>query len=301
MRSSICNKFLIIINAVVICYLVPNFNLCRLPNMNNNKCVNCTTELKGDYCHACGERVVSPKDFTLVKLAEQTVDVFTHLDSKLYGSVKALLFKPGYLSVAYVEGIRKPFMKPFQIFVLTNILFFLSLYNDGVFKKPSYWWFETTDMGYNIKSIAERKAKESSKTLQEVAVLYDQKSSSVAKVCLVILIPLLGLIYSILFFKKKMQIGKHFIFAIHCFSFMLILMVVVGNLLNLLSFTRTNIPFVSLFALVSTIYMIFSIRRFYSATWSYSIVSAMLGFFAFTFCMDMYRSLISLYSLNSIH
>ena len=278
-----------------------DFNLCRLTNMNNNKCVNCTTELKGDYCHTCGEKVVSPKDFTLVKLAEQTVDVFTHLDSKLYSSVKALLFKPGYLSVAYVEGIRKPFMKPFQIFVLTNVLFFFSLYNEGVFKKPSRWWFKTTDMGYNIKLIAERKAKESSKTLQEVTVLYDQKSDSVAKACLVILIPLLGLIYSILFFKKKIQIGKHLIFAIHCFSFMLILMVAVGNLLNLLPSTNTNLPFLFLFISISTIYMIFSIRRFYSATWSYSIISAILGFGTFMFCIDMYRSLISLYSLNSIH
>ena len=85
--------------------------------MNNNKCINCTTDLKGDYCYACGEKVVSSKDFTIIKLAEQTVDVFTHLDSKLYGTVKSLLFKPGYLSVAYIQGLRKPFMKPFQIFV----------------------------------------------------------------------------------------------------------------------------------------------------------------------------------------
>ncbi len=269
--------------------------------MNNNKCVNCTTDLKGDYCYNCGEKVVSPKDFTLVKLAEQTVDVFTHLDSKLYSSVKSLLFKPGYLSVAYIEGIRKPFMKPFQIFVLTNILFFLLLSDEGVFKKQSYWWFETTDMGYNIKSIAEHKAKESSKTLKEVALLYDQKSGSVAKACLVILIPLLSFIYSILFFKKKMQIGKHLIFAIHCFSFMLIFMVVLGKLLNLFPFTRTNLPFVSLFLLISTIYMIFSIRRFYSATWSYSIISAILGMATFMFCIEMYRSSVSLYSLNSIH
>ena len=269
--------------------------------MNSNKCVNCKTDLIGDYCHACGEKVVSPKDFTLVKLAEQTVDVFTHLDSKLYGSIKALLFKPGYLSVAYIEGLRKPFMKPFQIFVLINILFFLLLSDVGVFKKPSRWWFETTDMGYNIKSIAELKAKESSKTLQEVALLYDQKSGSVAKACLIILIPLLGLIYSILFFKEKMQIGKHLIFAIHCFSFMLIFMILWIQLLNLLPFTKTDPHYVLPLILISIIYMIFSIRRFYSATWSYSIISAILGLIAFKYCIEMYRFLVSMYSLSSIH
>ncbi len=186
--------------------------------MSIKTCINCKAVLHGDYCHVCGEKVVSPTDFSFIKLAEQTVDVFTHLDSKLFKSFKLLLFKPGLLSTIYVEGLRKPFMKPVQIFILVNVLFFILLSDVDIFRKPSSWWFDvTSDMGLNIKAIAERKATELSRPINEIALLYEQKSKSIAKAIVLIFIPLLGLIFSVIFARKKMQIGKHLIFATHFF------------------------------------------------------------------------------------
>lgn len=78
-----------------------------------NTCINCKSKLEGPYCHQCGEKIVTEKDFTIKKLLKQTVDVFTHLDSKIFLTLKFLLLKPGKLSEDYVEGLRKPFMKPF--------------------------------------------------------------------------------------------------------------------------------------------------------------------------------------------
>lgn len=270
--------------------------------MENKKCINCKTDLQGQFCHICGEKQVTPKDFTLVKIAEQTVDIFTHLDSKLIKSAKFLLFKPGHLSTAYIEGLRKPFMKPFQIFILANILFFLLLSDVDVFRKPSSWWFNVTDdMGYNIKVMAEKKAAEISKSVSDVALLYDQKSKTVAKTLVIVFIPLLGLTFAALFIRKKMQIGKHVIFATHFFAFTLIIMIVWFQLVNLLFSNPTSKHYVIPIQLILLVYLIFAIRQFYKTGWIYVIVATLLSISLFDLLIEVYRFLVSFYSLTSIH
>lgn len=270
--------------------------------MSIKKCINCQADLQGEYCHLCGEKVVSPKDFSFVKLAEQTVDVFTHLDSKLYKTVKLLLIKPGQLSTHYVEGLRKPFMKPVQIFILVNVLFFILLSDVDIFRKPSGWWFEVTaDMGLNIKSIAERKATELSKPINEIALLYEQKSKSIAKAFVIIFIPILGLIFSVLFIRKKMQIGKHLIFATHFFSFTLLVMVAWTELLRFLFTRLESIYFVFPIQFILSTYLIFAIRQFYKAGWIYTVIVALISLSLFNVFIEFYRTLVSYYSLTSLH
>jgi hypothetical protein len=270
--------------------------------MSIKKCINCQTDLVGEYCHSCGEKVVSPKDFSFVKLAEQTVDVFTHLDSKLYKSFKLLIFRPGELSTHYVEGLRKPFMKPVQIFILVNVLFFILLSDVDIFRKPSPWWFQVTDdMGLNIKSIAERKATELSKPISEIALQYEQKSKSIAKAFVLIFIPLLGFIFSVLFLRKKMQIGKHFIFATHFFSFTLLVMVVWTELLRLLFAEVESLYYVIPIQAVLLVYLIFAIRQFYKVSWIYTVFTALVASILLNVLIEIYRSFVSYYSLISIH
>ena len=59
------------------------------------------------------------------------------MDSRLLRSFRALLFRPGALTTAYLEGPRKPYISPFQLFLLANLLFFAiqSVTRDKVFSK----------------------------------------------------------------------------------------------------------------------------------------------------------------------
>ncbi len=272
--------------------------------MNNNKCINCTTDLKGDYCHACGEKIVTEKDFTIKKLLEQTVDVFTHLDSKIFTTLKFLLLKPGKLSEAYVTGLRKPFMKPFQIFILINILFFLLLSNVDIFRIPSSDLFDETNLrGYNIAKIVEEKMIETNKTKNEVALVYDLKSTILAKTYVIILIPLLSFVFALLFIRKKLQIGKHIVFSTHLFSFLILIIILWLSLFILLPKIQLDqiylikIPLLIIWVL----YLGIAIKQFYKSTWLYTIVSTIIGIVAFMVFIDTYRTVISLYSLLNIN
>lgn len=95
--------------------------------MNSASCKNCNQPLIGKFCHNCGEKVVEKTDFSLKTLFHQLVDGLFNIDSKVYQTFIYLLFKPGKLTTNYLDGIRKPFMKPIQVFLISNVLFFYCL------------------------------------------------------------------------------------------------------------------------------------------------------------------------------
>src|SRR5258708_2269115 len=100
-------------------------------------CVSCGTKLKGSYCWKCGEKKLNPsKDYSIGKFIEQTVDGFTHFDSKFLRSFKALLFKPGFLTIEFIHGRRMHYMKPVQIFIIAIVLFYFIFPSASTFSRP---------------------------------------------------------------------------------------------------------------------------------------------------------------------
>lgn len=269
-----------------------------------NTCINCKTKLEGPYCFSCGEKIVTEKDFTIIKLLEQTVDVFTHLDSKIFTTLKFLLLKPGKLSEDYVAGLRKPYMKPFQIYILTNILFFLLLSNVDIFRIPSSDLFDNTNInGYNITKIVEQKIIETNKTKNEIALVYDLKSAILAKTSVITFIPLFSLLFALLFIRKKLQIGKHIVFSTHLFSFFILIPILWLPIFILLPKSHfDNIYFIKIpLLIIWVLYLGIAIKRFYKSTWLYTIISTFIGIAAFVVFIETYRTFISLYSLFHVH
>src|SRR5882672_11646739 len=109
----------------------------------DSTCIACGTKLKGNYCWKCGEKKLNPaKDYALYKFIEQTVDGFTHFDSKFLRSFKALLFKPGFLTSEFIHGRRTRYMKPVQMFIIAGILFYFA------FPKSTTFYANVDDMRY---------------------------------------------------------------------------------------------------------------------------------------------------------
>jgi hypothetical protein len=105
-------------------------------------------------------------------------------------------------------------MKPFQIFVICNILFFIFFSEIDIFRTPSKWYFQDNFNGVKVME-----------QVNEIAILYDKKSSDLAKGLIILLIPFIGLINWLLNIKRKDAYGKHLIMAIHYFSFVLLIAV----------------------------------------------------------------------------
>ncbi len=82
--------------------------------MKNKKCKNCDQPLNGGYCSNCGQR-----DIELLKFKKLIKDFFDHhldLDSRIFRTIKYLMFIPGFLTIEYWNGRRARYVPPFKIY-----------------------------------------------------------------------------------------------------------------------------------------------------------------------------------------
>ena len=225
--------------------------------MTIETCKNCGEQLQGAYCHSCGEQVVTSNDFSLKTLLNQIVDGLFNIDSKVFRTFKHLLFKPGTLSINYIEGIRKPFMKPIQLFLISNVLFFLLLTQADILRIPADYYFSDRRAEYIRNAI-----KDTGLSEIELRQAYEKKSTDFSKAAIFLMIPLLTLVLALLFLKSKPFFGMHLIFAMHYISFFFLsclLAVLVSKFGNKL--VQYFIIALNLF------YLILAIREFYKNKW----------------------------------
>ena len=102
-------------------------NAAQLPDHPN--CLNCGTELRGQYCGSCGQRARG----RLISLWELLQDAFGDLfeiDSRLWRTLIPLLIRPGRLTLDYLEGKRARYMPPFRMYLVLSVVFFVVAFFD---------------------------------------------------------------------------------------------------------------------------------------------------------------------------
>ena len=90
-------------------------------------CLNCNTPLSiesDNFCPTCGQLNNTKKE-TAVGLVKELVEEFLHLDSKVIKSLVPLLFKPGFLTVDYINGKRARYFHPVRMFLIVTVIMFI--------------------------------------------------------------------------------------------------------------------------------------------------------------------------------
>ena len=90
-------------------------------------CPSCGSKTPGQFCSHCGEKKVGDEDYSLRHLLEDSVAALTLLESRVLRSVWLVTSKPGYLSSQYFQGRRVRYMKPLQLFIFLNVVYYFSL------------------------------------------------------------------------------------------------------------------------------------------------------------------------------
>src|SRR4051812_33267229 len=87
-------------------------------------CPTCNQRVSTGFCPDCGECPLHPRDLTLRGLAVQIAHACSSVDGPLVRSFRCLVTRPGGLTVAYLQGRRKAYTLPLQLFFFANVLFF---------------------------------------------------------------------------------------------------------------------------------------------------------------------------------
>lgn len=89
-------------------------------------CRNCGAAAPGAYCTACGQETQArlPR-FT--QFMREAAGRYVALDGRLWKTLAALLFRPGFLTREYLAGRRRRYVRPARLFLVASLLLFAVL------------------------------------------------------------------------------------------------------------------------------------------------------------------------------
>src|SRR5258708_4671307 len=88
------------------------------------RCDNCGAWVRARYCGVCGQRL-EPPVHSLWHFARVATEDLTHADSRLWRTLVALLFRPGYLTAQFLAGRRASYLPPVRLYLVLSVAFFV--------------------------------------------------------------------------------------------------------------------------------------------------------------------------------
>ena len=267
---------------------------------NSIDCPSCGHKIRETYCPNCGEKRLLERDFQIGRIVEEAIGLITNLDTKLFRTIRALFLQPGKLSAEFVRGARVRYMKPFQLFIVANLLFFLFLSGTDIFRTPSVWFFTENYDGIRVLDKVREIMDTRNLSQAEIALMYDNKSTLLAKGFVVVLLPFLALFALLLHWRQKLAFGKHLIFAMHYFSFILVFCVIWTEVVKYIIQRHTNLYYIIPIQTAITVYLILAFKHFYQQSWWSAIWKGLIGTLLIGILIQVYKMCINAWALYHI-
>ncbi len=177
------------------------------------------------FCASCGERPLQPRDLTLRGLSIRLLHAVTSIDGRLLRSIARLLRAPGGLTLAYVAGERKPYIAPFQLFLLANVLFFAvqSLTHTSIFGATLDSHLHQQDWSAAAQAMVAQRLQHTSTTLAAYAPVFDRVVVLHAKSLVILMTLPFALLCALFFAGSRKPFITHVAFALHLYTFLLLL------------------------------------------------------------------------------
>ncbi|RPI14326.1 MAG: DUF3667 domain-containing protein [Ignavibacteriae bacterium] len=179
------------------------------------KCLNCNTELTGEYCHKCGQKRIAPGDRSVPGFLTHFVEEFFTFDTKFFRSLRLLLFKPGKLTNEYIHGKVNRYTSPLKLYLFMSIVaFFVS----SLISPDNIEDFE----GYGpISSFANDIIASKNISDELLAERFNNEMSSKLPLYMFGMILLFSIPLKLIYLSKKRYYVEHLVFALHFFSFVM--------------------------------------------------------------------------------
>jgi hypothetical protein len=92
----------------------------------DRQCANCGTLAPGAYCPSCGQETRDRLP-TFAQFMREATGRYVALDGKLWKTLAALLFRPGFLTREYLAGRRRRYIGPARLFLVSSLVLFAVL------------------------------------------------------------------------------------------------------------------------------------------------------------------------------
>ncbi|MFP9114512.1 DUF3667 domain-containing protein [Flavobacterium sp. RHBU_3] len=91
---------------------------------DDTECQNCGHQVLEIYCPHCGQKNTETRQ-SFAHLVGHFAEDLTHYDGAFWKTIKYLIFRPGKLTVEYLEGKRQLYVPPVKLYIFVSFITFL--------------------------------------------------------------------------------------------------------------------------------------------------------------------------------
>ena len=193
-------------------------------------CANCQTPIQGPWCYVCGQKA-EVFHRSILHLIGEAFEGLTHMDGRVWITLRRLVVQPGRLTRDYLDGRRVSQVPPFRLYLVVLLLLFMSGSVMGLVKpKDGYHLINATKPGevhFDTKldkSKAdsplgiwfEKRIVAAAEDPEKLILAMEHWSHQFAILFVLVAAPLLTLAY---IFQRRFYVFDHLIFSMHSLAF----------------------------------------------------------------------------------
>ncbi len=135
-------------------------------NKKGIECLNCNQPISDNdnFCSNCGQ-VNDELPLSIKQFISEFFSGFFSFDTRFFKTFIPLLFKPGKVSKEYVEGKRRKYVNPFQLYLHVTIVFFLI---QGLFSALDKYKISDSILKNDTKIVTDSIAKQENENLLQI-------------------------------------------------------------------------------------------------------------------------------------
>jgi hypothetical protein len=244
-------------------------------NQGAERCLNCGAELMGEYCSACGQKKLDPRDLSVKRFGGQLVDELTDLQSnKILRTFSSLLFRPGLLTSEYLAGRKKRFITPVRLYLTFSAIYFLFAW--GTLSDVRGGGAERLSRMPVVMAMAQRKGVDA----HILADRIQQRAEKAAGVLRFGSVLVSGLFLLLLYLPKRKYYVEHLIFSFHYYSFDFCCKTIFALLYVAMAALGWRLPgmVLNFFYPIALIYLVFALRKVYQERWRWTLLKSAVLF-----------------------
>ena len=261
-------------------------------------CPNCGQAALAEYCSACGEKRRDRTDWKLSSIAGETFAELTSLEhSKLWQTLRLLLFKPGQLTRDYWEGRRKRYLGPVKLYLG---FFALSLVLYSIHQPTAVYDVRTlaaADSAGNLPRLLDEMAAERRIPTPQLAQELSSRWQHYISLLQLVYPLFVALALKLLLRRRGLYFAEHLIFALHVLAFLFLSFVIAWPFLAIFG-VQTSIEnytpgywVVTAASLTWTaFYLSYALRRAYAEPWLPTILKGAMIFITYMVTSMLFMS-----------